>query len=451
MPSADVKTADVIAAIATAPGRGGIGVVRVSGKNLHAMAQVLTQKNLSPRVATFTSFYSADKRALDQGLALFFPAPHSFTGEDVIELQGHGGNAVLQLILQRCLALGARIAQPGEFTRRAFLNDKLDLLQAESVADLIEASTAEAAKSAMRSLTGEFSQKINALVSKLIHLRALVEATLDFPEEEIDFIQITDATNRRAELQTQLDALLANAKQGQVLREGLQVVLIGQPNVGKSSLLNKLSGEDVAIVTPIAGTTRDTIKNLIIINGLAIHLIDTAGLRESEDEVEKIGIARTHTAISKASVALLIGDAAQADHPADLAILARLPAGLPVVRVHNKIDVAKLSSHAETRADGTHIYLSAKTGEGVELLQDELQKIAGWKNTGEGIYLARARHVTALTQAAAHLETAKDKLATPELFAEELRLAQTRLSEITGEFSADDLLGEIFSRFCIGK
>lgn len=451
MPNADVNSADIIAAVATAPGRGGIGVVRVSGKNLAAMAQALTQKNLAPRVATFSSFYSADKRVVDQGLALFFPAPHSFTGEDVIELQGHGGNAVLQLILQRCIELGARIAQPGEFTRRAFLNDKLDLLQAESVVDLIEANTAEAAQSAMRSLSGEFSQKINALVGKLIHLRALVEATLDFPEEEIDFIKITDAKNRLTELQMQLDALLTNAKQGQVLREGLQVVLIGQPNVGKSSLLNKLSGEDVAIVTPIAGTTRDTIKNLIIINGLTIHLVDTAGLRESDDEVEKIGIARTHVAIDKASVALLISDAAQADHPADLAILARLPAGLPVVRVHNKIDLARQPSRMETRREGAHIYLSAKTGAGVELLREQLLKIAGWHNTGEGIYLARARHVTALTQAATHLETAKDRLETPELFAEELRLAQTRLSEITGEFSADDLLGEIFSRFCIGK
>ncbi len=451
MPNANSHAAEVIAAIATAPGRGGIGVVRVSGKNLAVMAQALTQKNLPARVATFTSFYAADKRVLDQGLALFFPAPHSFTGEDVIELQGHGGNAVLQLILQRCLALGARIAQPGEFTKRAFLNDKLDLLQAESVADLIEASTAEAAQSAMRSLSGEFSQKINSLVSKLIHLRALVEATLDFPEEEIDFIKITDASNRLAELRTQLDALLANAKQGQVLREGLQVVLIGQPNVGKSSLLNKLSGEDIAIVTPIAGTTRDTIKNLIIINGLAIHLIDTAGLRESEDEVEKIGIARTRAAIDKAGVALLIGDATQKDHPADVAILSQLPRGLPVVRVHNKIDLAQTAPRAEYRDDGTHIYLSAKTGAGVELLRQQLLNIAGWRNTGEGIYLARARHVTALTQAQTHLDTAKDKLETPELFAEELRLAQTRLSDITGEFSADDLLGEIFSRFCIGK
>lgn len=451
MPSADRNAADVIAAIATAPGRGGIGVVRVSGKNLAAMAQALTGKELPPRVATFSSFYSADKRALDQGLALFFPAPHSFTGEDVIELQGHGGNAVLQLLLHRCLELGARIAQPGEFTRRAFLNDKLDLLQAESVADLIEANTAEAAQSAMRSLSGEFSQKINTLVSKLIHLRTLVEATLDFPEEEIDFIKITDASNRLTELQTQLNALLTNAKQGQVLREGLQVVLIGQPNVGKSSLLNKLSGEEVAIVTPIAGTTRDTIKNLIIINGLAIHLIDTAGLRESEDEVEKIGIARTLAAIDKAGVALLVGDALHTDHPADVAILARLPATLPVVRVHNKIDLAKVSPRAESRDEDTHIYLSAKTGAGVDLLREHLLKIAGWQNTGEGIYLARQRHVTALTQAAGHLQTAASKLNTPELFAEELRLAQSRLSEITGEFSADDLLGEIFSRFCIGK
>ncbi|MGB9151154.1 MAG: tRNA uridine-5-carboxymethylaminomethyl(34) synthesis GTPase MnmE [Burkholderiales bacterium] len=451
MPNADVNSADIIAAIATAPGRGGIGVVRVSGKNLAPMAHALTGKNLSSRRATFSSFLSADQEVIDQGIAIFFSAPHSFTGEDVLELQGHGGIAVLQLILQRCLQLGARIAQPGEFTRRAFLNDKLDLLQAESVADLIDAATAEAAKSAMRSLSGEFSQQINMLVSRLIHLRTLVEATLDFPEEEIDFIEITDANNRLGGLQAQLAALLANANQGRVLREGLQVVLIGQPNVGKSSLLNKLSGEDVAIVTPVAGTTRDTIKNIISIKGLAIHLIDTAGLRDSQDMVEKIGIERTLAAIEKAGVALLIGDAAQPNHAADIAILSRLPSGLPVIRVHNKIDLARMSPHLELRSEGAHIFLSAKTGAGLELLREELLRQAGWQNTGEGIYLARARHVTALTQAAAHLNNAAAKISTPELFAEELRLAQTRLSEITGEFTADDLLGEIFSRFCIGK
>ncbi|MEY4730405.1 MAG: tRNA uridine-5-carboxymethylaminomethyl(34) synthesis GTPase MnmE [Pseudomonadota bacterium] len=451
MSSADKNAAEVIAAIATAPGRGGIGVVRVSGKNLAAMAQALTEKNLVPRVATFTSFYSADKRALDQGLALFFPAPQSFTGEDVIELQGHGGNAVLQLILQRCIELGARIAQPGEFTRRAFLNDKLDLLQAESVADLIEASTAEAAQSAMRSLSGEFSQQIHSLVDGLTHLRALVEATLDFPEEEIDFIQVTDAANRLKQLRAQLDALLANAKQGQLLREGLQVVLIGQPNVGKSSLMNKLAGEDVSIVTPIAGTTRDSIKNLIIINGIAMHVIDTAGLRESDDEVEKIGIARTYAAIEKAGIVLVIRDTTQANHDYEDVIRKKLPASLPVVFVHNKIDLAKRTAQIEQRADGTHIYLSAKNGEGVDLLRQHLLQLAGWHNTGEGIYMARRRHTTALEQAAAHLTTALLQLSKPELFAEELRLAQARLSDITGEFSADDLLGEIFSRFCIGK
>jgi tRNA modification GTPase len=442
---------DTIAAIATAPGRGGIGVVRVSGKNLALLAQALTGKSLLPRVATLTSFYAADHRALDQGLALFFPAPHSFTGEDVIELQGHGGNAVLQLILQRCLSLGARIAQPGEFTRRAFLNDKLDLLQAESVADLIEASTAEAAQSAMRSLSGEFSQKINALVSKLIHLRALVEATLDFPEEEIDFIQTTDAANRLAELHIQLEALLANAKQGQLLREGLQVVLIGQPNVGKSSLMNKLAGEEVSIVTPIAGTTRDTIKNLIVINGIALHISDTAGLRDSQDAVEKIGIARTYAAMEKAGVVLVIRDATQDEQAYEQIIRQKLPTALPVVYVHNKIDLAQRTAQIESRADGTHIFLSAKTGAGVDLLCQHLLQLAGWHNTGEGIYMARRRHTTALEQAAAHLTTAQSQLSQPELFAEELRLAQTRLSDITGEFSADDLLGEIFSRFCIGK
>ncbi len=450
MRSVDNKL-DTIAAIATAPGRGGIGVVRVSGKQLAEFARALTGKSLTPRIATLTSFFSADNNKLDHGIALFFAAPHSFTGEDVIELQGHGGNAVLQLILQRCVELGARIAQPGEFTRRAFLNNKLDLLQAESVADLIEASTAEAARSAMRSLSGEFSQQIHKLVDGLTHLRALVEATLDFPEEEIDFIQTTDATNRLKILRAQLDALLANAQQGQILREGLQVVLIGQPNVGKSSLMNKLAGEEVSIVTPIAGTTRDTIKNIIIINGIQIHIVDTAGLRDSADEVEKIGIARTYAAIEKAGVVLVIRDATQAEHADEKVIRKKLPASLPVVYVHNKIDLAHRAAQIEPRADGAHIYLSAKSGEGVELLRQHLLQLAGWHNTGEGIYLARRRHTTALEQAAAHLATAQTQLHQPELFAEELRLAQTRLSDITGEFSADDLLGEIFSRFCIGK
>ncbi|MGB8598732.1 MAG: tRNA uridine-5-carboxymethylaminomethyl(34) synthesis GTPase MnmE, partial [Burkholderiales bacterium] len=361
------------------------------------------------------------------------------------------GNAVLQLILQRCLELGARIAQPGEFTRRAFLSDKLDLLQAESVADLIEASTAEAAQSAMRSLSGEFSQQIYTLVAGLTHLRALVEATLDFPEEEIDFIQTTDAANRLKQLRSQLNVLLTNAKQGQLLREGLQVVLIGQPNVGKSSLMNKLAGEEVSIVTPVAGTTRDTVKNMIIIKGIAIHVIDTAGLRESDEEVEKIGIARTYAAMEKASVVLVVRDATQPEQAYEEVIRKKLPASLPVVYVHNKIDLAQRAAKIEQRADGAHIYLSAKSGAGVGLLHQHLLQLAGWHNTGEGIYMARRRHTTALEQAAAHLTTAQSQLSKPELFAEELRLAQTRLSDITCEFSADDLLGEIFSRFCIGK
>jgi tRNA modification GTPase len=325
------------------------------------------------------------------------------------------------------------------------------LLQAESVADLIEASTAEAAQSAMRSLSGEFSQQIHKLVDGLTHLRALVEATLDFPEEEIDFIQTTDAANRLKALHAQLNALLANAKQGQLLREGLQVVLIGQPNVGKSSLMNKLAGEEVSIVTPIAGTTRDTIKNLIIINGITIHVIDTAGLRDSDDEVEKIGIARTYAAMEKAGVVLVIRDTTQSAHEYEETIRKKLPASLPIVFVHNKIDLAKRAAQIEQHTDGAHIFLSAKSGEGVDLLRQHLLQLAGWHNTGEGIYMARRRHTTALEQAAAHLTTARLQLSKPELFAEELRLAQTRLSDITGEFSADDLLGEIFSRFCIGK
>lgn len=438
---------DTIAAIATAPGRGGIGVVRISGDRLAPLAQALLGQVPPPRIARLCNFCAGQGEVLDQGIALYFPAPHSFTGEDVLELQGHGGPAVLQLILSRCFELGARPAQPGEFTRRAFLNDKIDLAQAESVADLIDAASAEAARCALRSLTGAFSRRIHELVEALINLRMLVEATLDFPEEEVDFLEAADASGKLVKIQSALEKTRQEARQGSLLREGIRVVLIGQPNVGKSSLLNQLAGQDVAIVTAVAGTTRDTVRETIQIQGIPLHIIDTAGLRETEDEVERIGIARAWEAIRQASVALLLVDAQHGITAAEEIIIAALPEALPRLTIHNKIDL-----HQEApRQQGNDLYLSAKTGEGVDTLQTALLNIVGWQPEGEGLFMARDRHLVALTQAAQHIEQARltgDKL---EFLSEELRLAQSALSTITGEFSADDLLGEIFSRFCIGK
>jgi tRNA modification GTPase len=443
--------ADTIAAIATAPGRGGIGVVRVSGEDLRDLARAVVGKPPAPRTATLSNFLAADGSVIDQGLALYFPAPHSYTGEDVLELQGHGGDAVLRLLLGRCLELGARPAEPGEFTRRAFLNDKMDLAQAESVVDLIDAATTEAAKTAMRSLRGEFSHTIFQMVEALINLRMLVEATLDFPEEEIDFLAESDAFGQLAAIKAQLEKVFRQAKQGSLLREGMHIVLIGQPNAGKSSLLNLLAGEEVAIVTPVAGTTRDAIRQHIEIDGVALHFIDTAGLRETEDEVEKIGIAHTWHAIGQANAALLLIDAAQGVVPADLDIIARLPPGLPLVRVFNKIDLLGQEPKAVSVDGVTDIYLSAKTGAGITLLHQHLLGIIGWRHGGEGVFMARERHLSALREADGHLALAGTCDGQVELFAEELKLAQNALSRITGEFSADDLLGEIFSRFCIGK
>lgn len=438
---------DTIAAVATAPGRGGIGVVRVSGKQLTLFAKAILGCEPKPRLAQLCSFLGSQNDVLDEGIALYFPAPHSFTGEDVIELQGHGGPAVLQLILSRCFELGARPAQPGEFTRRAYLNDKLDLAQAESVADLIDAASAEAARCALRSLTGVFSQRIHELVEALINLRMLVEATLDFPEEEIDFLKAADAFGKLAAIQSALEKTRLGARQGSLLREGIRVVLIGQPNVGKSSLLNQLAGQDVAIVTAVAGTTRDTVRETIQIQGVPLHIIDTAGLRQTEDEVERIGIARTWEAIRQASVAILLVDVQHGVTVAEEDIIAALPGTLPLLTIHNKIDL----NHETHRKQGNDLYLSAKTGEGIDALRTELLKIAGWQPEGEGLFMARDRHLIALAQAAQHIEQARQSGDRLEFFAEELRLAQNALSTITGEFSADDLLGEIFSRFCIGK
>ncbi len=444
--------ADTIAAIATASGRGGIGVVRISGNDLRSMFQSLTGKNsLAPRFATYSNFLDDKHEIIDQGIALYFPAPHSFTGEDVIELQGHGGTVVLRLLLQRCLDLGARLAEPGEFTRRAYLNDKIDLTQAESVADLIDAASVEAARSAVRSLKGDFSHAINLLVEKLINLRMLVEATLDFPDEDIDFLAECNAYTQLDEIVRQLLNVFESAHQGNLLRDGIHVVLVGQPNVGKSSLLNRLAGEDVTIVTHIPGTTRDAIRQHIEIEGISVHVVDTAGLRETQDAVEKIGIERTWSAIEQANVLIVIIDVAQGVTEEDRKIIAELPASLPFIRVFNKIDQHQLTPRVESHDGYTDVYLSAKSGVGVNLLRQKLLDVVGWHHAGESVYLARERHLVALRKAQGHLDLAGKNTGSVELLAEELRLAQDALSMITGKFTPDDLLGEIFSRFCIGK
>jgi len=440
------SSADAIAAVATAPGRGGVGVVRISAADIAPFAAGLLGRMPAPRQATYARFLAADGTTLDEGIALVFAAPHSFTGENVLELQGHGGPVVLSLLLQRCLELGARLAEPGEFSRRAFLNGKLDLAQAEAVADLIDAASTEAARSAVRSLSGAFSARIAELVEGLTRLRMLVEATLDFPEEEIDFLRDADAFGRLDAIDASLQAVRSQAKQGVLLREGLTVVLIGQPNVGKSSLLNQLAGFEAAIVTEIAGTTRDTVREAIQIQGVPLHIIDTAGLRDTDDPVEKFGIERTWAAVEKADVALLLVDAAHGVGEREAAILARLPE-VARLTIQNKIDVI----FDAPRAVDDEVWLSAKTGAGVELLREKLLEAAGWQAAGEGAFMARARHLDALGRAAGHLAAARESAAQLELFAEELRLAQAALSEITGEFTADDLLGEIFSKFCIGK
>ena len=442
---------DTIAAIATASGSGGIGIVRVSGPASSAVATAILGSCPAPRHATYLDFKQANGELIDRGIAIYYPNPHSYTGEDVLELQGHGGTALMQILLARCIELGARQAEPGEFTRRAYLNDKLDLAQAEAVADVINAATTEAAKSAVRSLSGEFSQRINTLLLKLIDLRMFVEACLDFPEEEIDFITQGRVAEKLDAIIVELDSVFAKAKQGSLLREGINVVLVGQPNVGKSSLMNQLAGEEVAIVTSIAGTTRDTIKNAIQINGVPLHVIDTAGLRETDDEVEKFGIARTWRAAETANIALLLIDAAHGITETEKSILARLPQEIRKIWVHNKIDVSNEPAFVEEKDGATHIYISAKTGAGIELLKSHLLQLAGYQDNSEGVFMARTRHLDALNKVAAHLSSARLQINSAELVAEELRLAQEALSSITGEFTPDDLLGEIFSKFCIGK
>ncbi len=443
---------DTIAAIATGPGRGGIGVVRVSGPLAATIAVAVAGRVPAPRHATLARFSDEAGALLDEGIALFFPAPHSYTGEDVLELQGHGGPVVLREILRRCVVLGARLADPGEFTRRAFLNERLDLAQAESVADLIDAASAEAARGAARSLAGEFSARIEHIVGALTRLRMHVEACIDFPEEEIEPADLRSQREALAAIRAELAQLFAEAEQGAVLREGLTVVLVGRPNVGKSSLLNRLAGEDVAIVTPVAGTTRDYVRATIVLEGVPIHLIDTAGLRDSGDEVERVGIARTWEAIAKAGAAMLITDADREGSDDESGILERMPKGMPLARVTNKIDLSGIAPGRD--ALGTEevaIQLSAKTGEGVGELRAWLLEIAGWRPSGEGLFLARERHLGALRKASAQLLAAGGNVQAFELFAEDLRMAQHSLGAITGEVTPDELLGQIFSRFCIGK
>ena len=445
---------DVIAAVATAPGRGGIGVVRISGPQLAEFAERLCQLRPAPRHATLAVFRDGQRQPIDHGILLHFPAPHSFTGEDVLELQGHGGPVVMHLLLQRCLELGARLAEPGEFTRRAFLNDKLDLAQAEAVADLIDASSAQAARSALRSLSGEFSRLVHGIVERLIELRMLIEATLDFPDEEIDaetILREAHADQRLRQLRADLAALQKRAQQGSLLRNGLQVVLAGPPNVGKSSLLNCLAGEERAIVTDIAGTTRDALREMIQIEGIPLHIIDTAGLRETGDTVERLGIERSWREIERADVVLQLVDARHGFTINDAAIAQQLPAGVERLVVHNKCDLSGQAPERSEEGACVHLRLSARNGQGVELLHDELLRIAGWQEHGEDLILARERHLQALAAADACIGLALDDIGRLELCAEQLRRAQQSLGEITGEFSADDLLGAIFSRFCIGK
>jgi tRNA modification GTPase len=446
-PEASVET---IAAIATAPGRGAIGVIRVSGANLNGFARALAGKQPAPRVASRSDFRAADGSIIDSGLLLYFPGPRSFTGDDVLEVQAHGGPVVMQMLLTRCLEIGARLAEPGEFTRRAYLSGKLDLAQAEAVIDLIDAATAAAARSAVRSLQGEFSREVTKLVEQLIELRALVEATLDFPDEEVDFLQAADATGRLDRLQQRLANVFERARLGRLLQGGLHVVLAGQPNVGKSSLLNRLVGEELAIVTAFPGTTRDLVRSTLQIEGIPLHVIDTAGLRETDDAIERIGIERTWREIERADLVILLVDARSGVGEAERAILAQLPAHLARLTVYNKIDLtAQVAARLEEPV-GVAIALSAKSGDGVELLRKELLRIVGW-HPAEDVFIARERHLRALSETGRHLQAASALLLHLELLAEELRLAQLSLTTITGEFSADDLLGEIFGRFCIGK
>ena len=442
---------DTIAALATPVGRGGIGVVRVSGVLVPQIARAVLGHLPKPRHAAYGEFRDREGGKIDAGIAVYFPAPHSYTGEDVLELQGHGGPVVMQTLLGACLDAGARLAEPGEYTRRAFLEGRIDLAQAEAVADLIDAASLEAARCALRSLSGEFSAAVQALVSRLIELRALTEAMLDFPEEEVDSLHRVDAERRLEEARAALEEVQAKSRQGSLLRTGIHVVLAGRPNVGKSSLLNRLAGEERAIVTPVPGTTRDALREPIQIEGVPIVVVDTAGLRQAPDEVERIGVERAWGEVGRADAVLAVLDASAGITGDDRELLERLPTRARRIEVFNKADLVPGASVGERPTEPVQVWVSAKTGAGLDDLRRVILRAAGWQGAGESAFLARERHLRALARARSHLESAAKEVAQWELFAEELRLAQASLAEITGEFSPDDLLGEIFARFCIGK
>lgn len=452
-----VISTDTIAAVATPPGRGGVGIIRISGKKCSQIATTLLNTTLRPRHAHYLPFFDADGQAIDEGLALFFPGPHSFTGEDVLELHGHGGPVILEILLERVIHLGCRVARPGEFSERAFLNDKIDLTQAEAIADLIDASSRQAARSAVRSLQGDFSKEIHRLVEQLIQLRIYVEAAIDFPEEEIDFLSDGKVETDLKSVMNQLQAVLKTANQGSLMREGMTVVIAGRPNAGKSSLLNALAGQDRAIVTDIAGTTRDVLKEHIHIDGMPLHIIDTAGLRDTPDAIEQMGVERAWTEINNADQILLIVDASETSSscPEDLwpEFIHRLPDDAQVTVVRNKIDKTKERSGIEM-GESPVLRISAKDGLGLPELRNHLKHLMGFEGQHESGFIARQRHIDALNQANDSLENGLAQLlgaAAGELLAEDLRVAQNILNEITGEFSADDLLGRIFGSFCIGK
>lgn len=450
---------DTIVAQATPIGRGGVGILRVSGPLASKVAEAVLGKTLTPRMANYLPFKDSNGATLDQGIALFFKAPNSFTGEDVLELQGHGGQVILDILLKRILEVeGVRIARAGEFSEQAFLNDKLDLAQAEAIADLIDATSEQAARSALKSLQGEFSNKINQLVDSVIYLRTYVEAAIDFPDEEIDFLADGKIEGHLNDIIQQLNGVRQEAKQGAILREGMKVVIAGRPNAGKSSLLNALAGREAAIVTDIAGTTRDVLREHIHIDGMPLHIIDTAGLREASDEVERIGIARAWEEIAQADQVLLMIDSTEQkvdEFKAEWAeFLAKLPPNMPVTVIRNKVDLSGEPEGLEQLENFTLIRLSAQTKVGVDLLREHLKKSMGYQSSTEGGFLARRRHLQALEEAAEHLARGHVQLTqffAGELLAEELRMVQNALSEITGQFTSDDLLGNIFSSFCIGK
>ncbi|MCW9003688.1 MAG: tRNA uridine-5-carboxymethylaminomethyl(34) synthesis GTPase MnmE [Gammaproteobacteria bacterium] len=447
------QTIDTIAAIATPPGRGGVGIVRVSGPKSSEIAIKILGLCPEVRKATYLPFKDDTGDAIDTGIALYFQKPHSFTGEDVLELQAHGGPVVLDMLLKRVLSLGTRMARAGEFTEQAFLNDKMDLAQAEAVADLIEADSEEAVKAALRSLQGEFSQNVHNLVEKIIELRLYVEAALDFPEEEIDFISDGRVAGKLTDIETSLEEVFKSARQGCLLREGMTLVIAGRPNAGKSSLLNQLAGRESAIVTEIPGTTRDVLREHIQIDGLPLHVIDTAGLRESDDPVEQEGVRRAWKEIEQADRLILVLD--DQHHEDDhLSIEDQMPAHIGITRVFNKIDISQRKAGLVETDRGVEIALSAKNGEGLDILKAHLKQCMGYEQSTEGRFMARRRHLDALELAQQHVQSARyslEQLQAGELLAEELRQAQEYLNQITGEFTSDDLLGRIFSSFCIGK